>query len=152
MCRGFKATIVIAMMLAFISAEAMSCLGRRGDKTRCSIVGRTGDALAVRTGDGSITVVLIVGTKVQKPKGLGLRKAQMSFSALIPGSGLRWLGSTTLRPASRQSDYFLRGRLAIRRGDSSRPGSNAAGGRGQPAEHRSQQGTDCCESGKNRLQ
>src|SRR6266576_6773634 len=49
------------------------------------ITGRTGDKLKVKTSDGSITVVLTDDTKVRKPKGLGLRKTQMSFMALIPG-------------------------------------------------------------------
>jgi len=49
------------------------------------ITGRTGDALVVKTADSSVTVVLTDDTKVQKPKGLGLRKTQMSFTALIPG-------------------------------------------------------------------
>lgn len=49
------------------------------------ITGRTGDTLKVKTSDGNITVVLTDDTKVQKPKGLGLRKTQMSFMALIPG-------------------------------------------------------------------
>jgi Asp-tRNA(Asn)/Glu-tRNA(Gln) amidotransferase C subunit len=39
----------------------------------------------MKTGDRNITVVLTDSTKAQKPKGLGLRKTQMSFSALIPG-------------------------------------------------------------------
>src|SRR6266850_909009 len=49
------------------------------------ITGRTGDALKVKTSDGNITVVLTDDTKVRKPKGLGLRKTEMSFVALIPG-------------------------------------------------------------------
>jgi outer membrane protein OmpA-like peptidoglycan-associated protein len=49
------------------------------------ITGRTGDTLVVKTTDSTVTVVLTDDTKVQKPKGLGLRKTQMSFTALIPG-------------------------------------------------------------------
>ena len=49
------------------------------------ITGRTGDTLIVKTTSSSVTVVLTDDTKVQKPKGLGLRKTQMSFTALIPG-------------------------------------------------------------------
>jgi hypothetical protein len=54
-------------------------------RIRGLIVGRTGDSLAVKAGEGNITVVLTDSTKAQEPKGLGLRKTQMSFSALIPG-------------------------------------------------------------------
>jgi OOP family OmpA-OmpF porin len=54
-------------------------------KIKGLITGRTGDALIVKTADSSLTVVLTDDTKVQKPKGLGLRKTQMSFTALIPG-------------------------------------------------------------------
>jgi hypothetical protein len=36
-------------------------------------------------GAGSITVVLTDNTKVQQPKGIGLRKKEMSVTVLIPG-------------------------------------------------------------------
>ena len=54
-------------------------------KIKGLITGRTGDTLTLKTADATVTVVLTDDTKVQKPKGLGLRKAQMSFTALIPG-------------------------------------------------------------------
>jgi outer membrane protein OmpA-like peptidoglycan-associated protein len=54
-------------------------------KVRGLITGRTGETLTVKSDDGSVTIVLTDATKVQKPKGLGLRKTQMSFTALIPG-------------------------------------------------------------------
>jgi OmpA-OmpF porin, OOP family len=54
-------------------------------KVRGLITERTGETLTVKTADGKVTVVLTDDTKVQKPKGLGLRKTQMSFIALIPG-------------------------------------------------------------------
>ena len=86
MCRRFTATIGIAMMLAVMFAGTVRCFGSAEEtKIRGLIVGRTGDTLAVKTGDGNITVVLTDSTKAQMPKGLGLRKTQMSFSALIPG-------------------------------------------------------------------
>src|SRR3954449_1364604 len=49
------------------------------------ITGRTAETLTVKTAEGNTTVVITDDTKVQKPKGLGLRKTQMSFTALIPG-------------------------------------------------------------------
>jgi OOP family OmpA-OmpF porin len=54
-------------------------------KVRGLITGRTGETLRVKTDDGNVTVVLTDNTKVRKPKGLGLRKTEMSFTALIPG-------------------------------------------------------------------
>jgi|SRR6185312_1058163 len=55
-------------------------------KVRGLITHRTGETLVVKTAEGdSVTVVLTDFTKVQKPKGLGLRKTQMSFTALMPG-------------------------------------------------------------------
>jgi OOP family OmpA-OmpF porin len=54
-------------------------------KVRGLITDRTGDTLTVKTADGNVTVLLTDETKAQKPKGLGIRKAQMSFAALMPG-------------------------------------------------------------------
>jgi outer membrane protein OmpA-like peptidoglycan-associated protein len=50
------------------------------------ITGRTSDNMAIRTSDGTTSnVTLTDDTKVQSPKGLGLRKEQMSWAELIPG-------------------------------------------------------------------
>jgi OOP family OmpA-OmpF porin len=50
------------------------------------ITTRTGETLTVKTaGSGNVTVVLTDATKVQQPKGLGIRKKQTSATALIPG-------------------------------------------------------------------
>jgi hypothetical protein len=57
------------------------------------ITGRTGDTLKVKTSDGNIMVALTDDKKVRKPKGLGLRKTQMSFVALIPASRSRRIGA-----------------------------------------------------------
>src|SRR5713226_1243082 len=59
-----------------------------GDKVKINglITGRTGETLTVKTADsGNVVVVLNDDTKVQQPKGLGLRKKQMSATVLIPG-------------------------------------------------------------------
>jgi outer membrane protein OmpA-like peptidoglycan-associated protein len=58
-----------------------------GEKTKLQglITGRTGETLVVKTADGNVTVVLTDDTKVQQPKGLGVRKKQMSAAVLIPG-------------------------------------------------------------------
>jgi OOP family OmpA-OmpF porin len=55
-------------------------------KIKGLITTRTGETLAVKTADGgNVTVVLTDDTKVQQPKGIGLRKKQMSVTVLIPG-------------------------------------------------------------------
>ena len=59
----------------------------QGDKTKIKglITARTGDTIVLKTTDGSVTVTLDDDTKVQQPKGLGVRKTQMSAAVLIPG-------------------------------------------------------------------
>jgi outer membrane protein OmpA-like peptidoglycan-associated protein len=55
-------------------------------KVQGMITGRTGESVTIKTTDGStVTVVLNDDTKVQQPKGLGLRKKQMSATVLVPG-------------------------------------------------------------------
>ena len=61
------------------------CEWREKTKTHGLITGRTGDTFTIKTGDRNVTVVINRRNQVQKPKGLGLRKTQMSFTALIPG-------------------------------------------------------------------
>ncbi len=63
-------------------------LSYAGDKVKVKglITTRTGETLTLKTADGgNVTVVLSDDTKVQQPKGLGLRKKQMSATVLIPG-------------------------------------------------------------------
>jgi len=60
----------------------------QGEKTKVKglITARTGDTIVLKTTDGStMTVTLDDDTKVQQPKGLGIRKKQMSGAVLIPG-------------------------------------------------------------------
>jgi hypothetical protein len=57
-------------LVALLSANA------QGDKTKVKglITGRTGDTIILKTTDGStMTVTLDDDTKVQQPKGLGIR-------------------------------------------------------------------------------
>ena len=68
--------------VAWVSAYA------QGDQTKIKglITARTGDTIVLKTTDGtSVTVTLDDDTKVQQPKGLGVRKKQMSAAVLIPG-------------------------------------------------------------------
>jgi OOP family OmpA-OmpF porin len=81
-----RSTVALAVLLCCL---AVGWLYGANDsekiKVRGLITGRTGETLTVKTADGNVIVVLTDATKVQKPKGLGLRKTQMSFTALIPG-------------------------------------------------------------------
>jgi OmpA-OmpF porin, OOP family len=54
-------------------------------KVKGVIATRTGETLVLATDSGNVTVVLADDTKVQQPKGLGLRKKQMSVTVLVPG-------------------------------------------------------------------
>ena len=55
-------------------------------KIKGLITERTGDSMVLKTfGGPNVVVVLTDDTKVQKPKGLGLRRTQMSAAVLIPG-------------------------------------------------------------------
>jgi len=74
--------LLAVCFVALLSAYA------QGEKTKVKglITARTGDAIVLKTTDGStMTVTLDDDTKVQQPKGLGIRKKQMSGAVLIPG-------------------------------------------------------------------
>jgi OOP family OmpA-OmpF porin len=69
-------------------AVGMAYGASNGEKVKVQgmITGRTGESVTIKTADGStVTVVLNDDTKVQQPKGLGLRKKQMSATVLVPG-------------------------------------------------------------------
>jgi outer membrane protein OmpA-like peptidoglycan-associated protein len=81
---GRKFTIALAVLLCWIAIGA--AYGDGEIKIKGLIVGRTGESLTVKTADGGkVVVVLNDDTKVQQPKGLGIRKKQMSAAVLIPG-------------------------------------------------------------------
>ena len=79
-------SIALAVLLCWMTLGSMHGIDI-GEKVKLRglIVGRTGETLTVKTAHANVTVVLTDDTKAQKPKGLGLRKTQMSFTALIPG-------------------------------------------------------------------
>jgi OmpA-OmpF porin, OOP family len=75
---GVVAIFLVALAPAYPQAEETSVTGL--------ITGRTGDTVVLKISDGSsVTVTLDDNTKVQQPKGLGLRRKQMSAAVLIPG-------------------------------------------------------------------
>jgi OOP family OmpA-OmpF porin len=74
--------------LVLCLAVGMAYGASNGEKVKVQgmITGRTGESMTIKTADGSaVTVVLNDDTKVQQPKGLGLRKKQMSATVLVPG-------------------------------------------------------------------
>jgi len=74
--------LLAVCFVALVSANA------QGEKTKVKglITARTGDTVVLKTTDGtSVTVTIDDDTKVQQPKGLGVRKKQMSAAVLIPG-------------------------------------------------------------------
>ena len=73
--------------LAIIAVLAVgAAVSAFGDDYKGLIVGRTGDAIILKTADQTkLNIALTDNTKVLQPKGLGLRKKGMSAAALIPG-------------------------------------------------------------------
>jgi OmpA-OmpF porin, OOP family len=75
-----------ALLLCMTVGLAFAISNGEKAKVQGVITGRTGETLTVKTLDaGNVIVVLDDDTKVQQPKGLGLRKKQMSATVLIPG-------------------------------------------------------------------
>lgn len=86
MRRIYRRTTLLTVLVCWL-ASGLSYAADTSDKVKVQglITGRTAETLTVKTAEGNTTVVITDDTKVQKPKGLGLRKTQMSFTALIPG-------------------------------------------------------------------
>lgn len=87
--------LILASVVAICCIALASAYG--GDETTVKgfITGRTGDSMTLRTADGTnMTVALTDDTKVQQPKGLGLRKQQVSWTELIPGLRVEVKGNT----------------------------------------------------------
>jgi OOP family OmpA-OmpF porin len=87
--------LILASVVAICFIALAPAYG--GDETEVKgfITGRTGDSMTMRTADGrNMTVVLTDDTKVQQPKGLGLRKKQVSWTELIPGLRVQVKGNT----------------------------------------------------------
>ena len=75
-------------------------------KVKGMISGRTGETLILNTADGNATVTLDDNTKVQQPKGLGLRKKQVSAAVLIPGLKVSVDGTGTSTNVTAKSITF----------------------------------------------
>jgi OmpA-OmpF porin, OOP family len=82
-----KSIVSYSVLLCCLSI-GMAYGASNGEKVKVVglITTRTGETLTMRTAAaGNVIVVLTDATKVQQPKGLGLRKKQMSVTVLIPG-------------------------------------------------------------------
>ena len=75
----------IAVLCCLLVGLALGVSNGEKAKIKGVIATRTGETLVVSTGSGNVTVVLADDTKVQQPKGLGIRKKQMSAIVLVPG-------------------------------------------------------------------
>ena len=80
-----RRAIAVTVLLGWLMLGTLHASDTEKAKVQGLITSRTGDTLTIKTSDASVTVVITDDTKVQQPKGLGLRKTQMSFAALIPG-------------------------------------------------------------------
>jgi OOP family OmpA-OmpF porin len=77
---------IVAFAVLLCALSVGLAYGGDNVKVKGLITTRTGETLTLKTADGgSVTVVLTDDTKVQQPKGLGLRKKQMSATVLMPG-------------------------------------------------------------------
>jgi len=73
----------VALLCCMTAALAY---GQKKVKLKGLITQRTGETVVMKPwGGGTVTLILDDDTKVQKPKGLGLRNQQMSAAVLIPG-------------------------------------------------------------------
>jgi OOP family OmpA-OmpF porin len=80
-----RRTIGTSLLAVCFLVAASAFSAAQNVKVKGMISGRTGETLMLSTPDGNVTVVLDDSTKVQQPKGLGLRKKQVSAAVLIPG-------------------------------------------------------------------
>jgi len=87
--------LFLAVALVFCCTLPTTVQGQEETSVKGMITNRTADSLTLRTDYGSQTVTLTDSTKVQSPKGLGLRKQQMSWASLIPGLKVSVKGVST---------------------------------------------------------
>jgi OmpA-OmpF porin, OOP family len=81
-CSLLKRAVIALAAILVLGAGASAY----ADDFKGLIVGRTGDAIILKTADqNKLTITLTDNTKVLQPKGIGIRKKNMSAAALIPG-------------------------------------------------------------------
>jgi OOP family OmpA-OmpF porin len=93
---------IMVGLLTVCLAGWVSAYAQDATKVSGLITARTGDTIVLKTIDGtSVTVTLDDDTKVQQPKGLGVRKKQMSAAVLIPGL------KVSINGTSQDATHFL---------------------------------------------
>ena len=86
MMRTSKSMMVCsAVLCCLLVGLAFGVSNGEKAKVKGVIATRTGETVVLATDAGNVTVVLNDDTKVQQPKGLGMRKKQMSVTVLVPG-------------------------------------------------------------------
>src|SRR5271170_4005056 len=90
-----KPMVAFTVLLCCLSVGmAYGASNGQNVKIKGLITTRTGETLVIKTADGgNVTVALTDATKVQQPKGLGLRMKQMSVTVLIPGLKIAVVGT-----------------------------------------------------------
>ena len=85
MKQTWKSTVAYGVLLACLSiGVAYGASNSEKVKVKGLITTRTGETLTMKSaGGGNITVVLTDATKVQQPKGIGLRKKE-DLPSVIP--------------------------------------------------------------------
>jgi OOP family OmpA-OmpF porin len=87
MKQNSKSIVAYSVLLCCLSV-GVAYGASNGEKVNVKglITTRTGETLTMKTAAGAnLVVVLTDDTKVQQPKGIGLRKKEMSVTVLIPG-------------------------------------------------------------------
>lgn len=87
--------LFLAVVFVFCYTSVTLLRGQEETTVKGLITQRSADTLTLRTDYGSQVVALTDSTKVQSPKGLGLRKQQMSWASLIPGLKVSVKGIST---------------------------------------------------------
>ena len=90
-----RISLFMAITLLFCCTSSTFVRGQQETTVKGLITNRSADNLTLRTDYGSQIVTLTDSTKVQSPKGLGLRKQQMSWTNLIPGLKVSVKGVST---------------------------------------------------------
>src|SRR5277367_3391904 len=86
MKQAWKPMVACTVLLCCLSAGMAYAAGGDNVKIKGLITTRTGETLTIKTTDGTnVVIALNDDTKVQTPKGIGLRKKEMPVTALIPG-------------------------------------------------------------------
>jgi len=90
-----KTSVFVALTIVLCCTSMKFALAQEEHTVKGLITNRSADTLDLRTDYGSQTVTLTDSTKVQSPKGLGVRKEQMSWASLIPGLKVTVKGAST---------------------------------------------------------